>query len=80
MAGGAPVADMLIDDLIDRVPAVIATFVEHRMQCVGCPMARFETVAEVCEIYQLPLVTFLDDLASRTDKGRASAGPNVDPM
>lgn len=62
----SPIADTLIDDLVDQFPGVIAAFVERRMHCVGCPMARFETVAEACEIYQLPLDSFLADLASRT--------------
>ncbi|HET8524121.1 MAG TPA: DUF1858 domain-containing protein [Thermomicrobiales bacterium] len=67
------IADMIVDDLIDKLPATARTFVEHRMQCVGCPMARFETVAEVCQIYRLPLDAFLVDLIRRT--GRVPLDP-----
>jgi hybrid cluster-associated redox disulfide protein len=69
----SPMADTLIDDLIDQFPEVIAAFVQRRMHCVGCPMARFETVAEVCEIYQLPLDSFLADLVNRTTDCRSDA-------
>lgn len=55
-------ADMNVEDLIDRFPAVASVFVRRRMQCVGCSMARFETVAEVCRIYRQPLETMLADL------------------
>jgi hybrid cluster-associated redox disulfide protein len=70
LAGAAPMADMMVDDLIDQFPAMVSIFVKHRMQCVGCPMARFETVAEVCQIYRLPLAAFLTDLARGTGESR----------
>jgi hybrid cluster-associated redox disulfide protein len=78
LTGAAPIADMIVEDLIDQFPAVVSTFVQHRMQCVGCPMARFETVAEVCEIYRLPVGAFLADLASRTGDADPEAVPIVD--
>jgi hybrid cluster-associated redox disulfide protein len=78
LTGAAPIADMIVDDLIDQVPEVISTFVKHRMQCVGCPMARFETVAEVCQIYRLPLAAFLADLGGRSGDARPDGAPAVD--
>ncbi|HET8524866.1 MAG TPA: DUF1858 domain-containing protein [Thermomicrobiales bacterium] len=75
LADRMPIADMIVDDLIEQLPATARTFVEHRMQCVGCPMARFETVAEVCQIYRLPLGAFLADIISHA--GEAPFSPNV---
>ena len=51
-----------VDWLIERVPEVVPVFVRRRLHCVGCPLARFETLTDVCEIYDLPLDDFLGDL------------------
>lgn len=55
-------ADTNVDELLDRFPETATVFVQRRMQCVGCSLARFETVADVCEIYRQALEPFLRDL------------------
>jgi hybrid cluster-associated redox disulfide protein len=55
-------ADTNVEDLINRCRAVASVFIRRRMHCVGCSMARFETVADVCEIYHQPLDVVLADL------------------
>ncbi|MEJ2561030.1 MAG: hypothetical protein P8186_33385 [Anaerolineae bacterium] len=37
-------------------------FLRYRMVCVGCPIAPFETLAEVAAIYDLDLNRFLSEL------------------
>lgn len=55
-------ADSNVDELISRYPSTVPVFVRHRMVCVGCEVARFETLAEACEIYRRPLEPLLADL------------------
>ena len=57
-------ADTNLDELLRRSPEVATVFIEHRMHCVGCPIARFETIADACRIYGKPLETFLHALWS----------------
>ncbi len=37
-------------------------FIRHRMACLGCPMAAFETLEGAATIYHLPLDVFLAEL------------------
>lgn len=66
-------AETLIDDLLDRFPVAAGVFVRRRMHCVGCPMARFESVAEVCAIYRQPLAAMLAELNSRCSRSEQGA-------
>ena len=54
--------DNNVDEILTRFPQTARVFVNHRMHCVGCEVARFETLAEACEIYHKPLQPLLDDL------------------
>lgn len=51
-----------VDDLLDQFPAAARVFIRRRMGCVGCAMARFETIADVCRVYHQPLATVLGEL------------------
>ncbi|KAA5595982.1 DUF1858 domain-containing protein [Blastochloris sulfoviridis] len=45
--------------VMDRAPATIRVFLDHRMQCVGCPIARFHSVEEACREHGLALAPVL---------------------
>lgn len=62
---------LTIDELVERWPAVARVFVRRRMHCVGCDIARFETVADACRIYGQPLEAVLAELraTARTPTG-----------
>ena len=47
-------------------PLAARILVQHRMHCVGCAIAAFETVAEACEIYGISLQELLDALNETT--------------
>jgi hybrid cluster-associated redox disulfide protein len=47
----AQVLDALVSDVLTANPATAGVFVGHRMACVGCAFARFETVAEVAIVH-----------------------------
>jgi hybrid cluster-associated redox disulfide protein len=54
--------DQNIADLLDRWPQIIPLFMERRMFCVGCQMARFETLVGATAIYGLSLPQFLNEI------------------
>ena len=54
--------DTNVEAVIDCCTRVANVFVQRRMHCVGCSMACFETVADVCAIYQQALDAVLNDL------------------
>jgi hybrid cluster-associated redox disulfide protein len=61
-------ADLTVAEVLTRWPQTISVFVHHRMACVGCAIAPFETLAEVAEIYNLQLNWFLGELAQTIDR------------
>jgi len=38
-------------ELLARRPGAAGVLVSHGMHCIGCAIARFETIAEACAIY-----------------------------
>ena len=56
-------ADLIVADVLAHWPQTIPVFLRRRMACVGCPIAPFETLAEVAVIYGLNLDHFLNELA-----------------
>ncbi|ACZ38066.1 DUF1858 domain-containing protein [Sphaerobacter thermophilus] len=65
--------DTNVEALLDRFPVAATVFLRRRMHCVGCSMARFETIADVCAIYRQPLQAMLADLNAAV-RGGAHAG------
>ena len=62
MIGEVPVAiaaDHLADEVMRRWPGTIRVFLDHRFQCVGCPMGGFHTVADACREHGADLAAFL---------------------
>ena len=56
---------LTVAEVLGRWPQTIPVFLRHRMACVGCVMAPFETVAEVAFVYRLNLSSFLEELQER---------------
>ena len=54
--------DLSVADVLQRWPQTIPVFLRHRMGCVGCTMAEYETISSAAEIYKLPLNRFLTEL------------------
>lgn len=55
-------AELTVAEVLDRWPQAIPVFLRHRLACVGCAMAPFDTLADVAAIYGLQLSRFLDEL------------------
>ena len=56
-------ADWTVDTLLAKRPEAADVLLRHGMACVGCVMARFETVAEAARVYRLDLRSLLRELA-----------------
>ncbi len=54
--------DLTVAEVLARWPQAIQVFFRHRMACVGCTMAPFDTIADVAAIYGLPLSFLLSEL------------------
>jgi hybrid cluster-associated redox disulfide protein len=54
--------DTLVADILNRWPPTQQVFLRHRMACLGCEMAGFETLASAAEIYHLPLERLIAEL------------------
>jgi len=52
----------IVADLLSAWPAAIPFFLNRRMACVGCSMARFETLQDASRIYGINLDQFLAEI------------------
>jgi len=75
-----PTIDITMADLIAARPGARRVFARRGMACVGCIMARFETLSEAAAAYDFDPQAFLREIdkASRT-AGHRSAGANAEP-
>lgn len=48
--------------LLLRVPEAARVLLDHRMHCVGCDVAPFETIAEACAAYDVPVEQLLEEI------------------
>jgi hybrid cluster-associated redox disulfide protein len=59
-------ASMTVADVLLKRPLAARILVQHRMHCVGCTIASFETLRDACEIYGVSLVDLLAELNATT--------------
>ena len=55
-------ADCIAEVVIERHPQIIPIFARHGMQCVGCYISPFHTIADCAREHAMPLESLLDDL------------------
>lgn len=78
-----PTAEWTVQETLTRRPEAAAVFIHLRMACVGCVMARFETLAEASAAYYLEVQTLLELIhqapqAQQRDDG-GQGGDDCDP-
>ncbi len=59
-----PSLDVTAETALRHWPQLTASFVRHRLGCLGCPMARFCTLRDVAAAYGLPVAAWQDELAA----------------
>jgi hybrid cluster-associated redox disulfide protein len=55
--------DTTLDELLTAYPAAAHAFVNHGMACVGCTMARFDTVGQAAVEYRLDIMLFVQEIS-----------------
>ena len=55
-----PLAELTVEQLLDRYPRGALFFLERGMLCVGCPTAVFHTLEEVARNYGYPVKVLVD--------------------
>jgi hybrid cluster-associated redox disulfide protein len=55
-------ADSLVQEVVERHPQAISVFSRHGLQCVGCYISPFHTIADTAREYALHLEPLLGDL------------------
>ncbi len=68
--------DMSIDDALTAQPRLAGLFVRHRMICVGCGIARFHTLREAAELYEIDPDEFNREV-ERILAGHPTPGPDT---
>ena len=53
-----------VDDVMRATPEAIRVFLEHRMGCVGCPIATFHSVDDACREHGIDRDTFIKALCA----------------
>jgi hybrid cluster-associated redox disulfide protein len=64
-------AQETVSAVLARDPQAARVLLNHRMHCVGCAIAPFETLAEVCLVYGVPLEQLLEELRHGSSRGRS---------
>lgn len=55
-------AEMRINEVVAKYPQTIKVFFRHGMQCIGCYICSFHTIAESAKQYGIKLESLLSDL------------------
>lgn len=63
--------EMTADEIQRRWPATIPVFLRWKVACVGCPMAMFDTLADVARTYGLPLERLRHEMEQAAQEGAA---------
>lgn len=62
MASAHSLLKSSVAELLERYPTTAAVFMQHRMACVGCAFAAFETIADAIAIYRFDRTSFVNEL------------------
>jgi hybrid cluster-associated redox disulfide protein len=54
--------DTVIGDILEIAPETAPLFISIGMHCLGCAMASGETLGEACEVHNVDVDEFLDEL------------------
>jgi hybrid cluster-associated redox disulfide protein len=63
--------NLTVAELLAAWPQTIPVFLSHRMACVGCSMAAFETLCDAARIYGIRSDELLSELMSSAGQSPA---------
>jgi hybrid cluster-associated redox disulfide protein len=56
-------SDRTIEEILARWPAAAYILLRRKMACLGCSMARFDTLRDAARSYGIPEAELLDEVA-----------------
>jgi hybrid cluster-associated redox disulfide protein len=59
--------ETIVGELLLESPDCVRPFLDHKMLCVGCPVARFHDIAYACDKHDVDLDAFIAALRVATD-------------
>jgi hybrid cluster-associated redox disulfide protein len=62
MADSRPTSNMTVADVLEFWPETVPVFQKLKTDCVGCPMAPFDTLSDVSKIYEIDMEQLMDVL------------------
>ena len=51
-----------VSDVVQKCPGTSRVFIEKKMLCLGCCMARFCTISEVARVYRIDTETLVHEI------------------
>ena len=54
--------DMPIGDVVRKYPDTVNVFLSHGLMCVGCAVARFESIRQGAQAHGIDVDTLVEDL------------------
>lgn len=72
--------DTTIAELLAMHPGAARILLNHRMHCVGCCIAPFETIGEACAVYGVAVEGLLADIDRAARGACAPRSSTVGPM
>ena len=72
-------SEQSVEEVMRLWPGTIRVFLAYRMKCIGCPVGRLHTIAQVCAEYELDLRAFLEALDSAARSGASPAQDGAEP-
>lgn len=67
---------LTVEQVLHRWPRTCQVFLRHRMACVGCTMAPFETLPEAAGHYHLPADDFVAEIRRAVCQQRSAQPPD----
>lgn len=59
-------AQITVEQVLAARPGLTAFFINLKTDCVGCPMQKFCTLADVANSYAIPIDTLLEKISEQT--------------
>ena len=60
--------EMTIGEVIRKYPKTVFLFIDYGLHCVGCPIAKDETIEQAAKVHRIDLEKFLEDLNKAIQK------------
>lgn len=59
---------LTVEEVLQRFPPAFSVFMRNKTKCVGCLMQRFCTLADVANMYQIPLEKLIQEIENTSDE------------